>query len=180
MRPTESTRSLPAAFLVVAALLLVARAGTAYWEGKHPPEVSEKLHWLTPAEADASARRFRRPLLYEFTADWCMPCQRLKREVFSDQGLAAQVQAMFAPARVLDRQREEGRNSAEVDSLERHFGVEGFPTLVVVTPEGKEVGRIYGYPGSYAVMDSLRTFYRRSIAERMTTLPGQGPTFGTP
>jgi hypothetical protein len=80
---------------------------------------------------------------------------------------------MFLPARALDRVREEGHNPADVDTLQRRYVVTGFPTLLAVTPEGREVGRVLGFPGRAATMDSLRVFYRRAAIARMA--PTTGP-----
>lgn len=171
MPPTESTRSLPRVLLVVLGILLLARAGYALWERRHPVakvesvgnlKRVERIQWLAPAEAAQASALHRRPILYDFTADWCGPCNRLKEEVFSEPGTAGRIASMFVPARVLDRRQEAGRNPAIVDSLQEEFQVEGFPTLLVVTPEGREVGRVLGYPGRAAVMDSLQAFHRRS------------------
>ena len=178
MQPTESTRTLPLAFLAVLVLLLIARGLTAWWENRHPPEVYDQVEWKTPAEAAEFAALHRRPILYDFTADWCGPCQRMKREVFSDKGNATRIGIMFVPARVLDRQQEEGRNPADVDSLQRHFEVQGFPSLIAVTPDGREVGRVLGYPGDRATMDSLQVFYRRAALAQAQTGPGM--PFGRP
>jgi thiol:disulfide interchange protein len=166
MRPTESTRALPPAFLALLALLLLARGATAWWENRHPPEVMERVEWLAPDAAIQASTLHRRPILYEFTADWCPPCNRLKREVFSDRGQAAMIQGMYLPARVLDRTREEGRNPALVDSLQQAYHVTAFPTLLVVTADGREVGRMLGYPGEAATMDSLRKYYVRAQQSR--------------
>jgi thiol:disulfide interchange protein len=162
MRPTESTRALPAAFLVLLAALLALRAATAFWEQRHPPELMERVHWLAPAEAAEASTLHRRPILYDFTAEWCGPCNRLRAEVFSDRTQAAMIQGMYLPARVLDRRQEEGKNPAIVDSLQQAYHVEGFPTLLVVTADGREVGRVLGYPGQAATMDSLRKYFVRA------------------
>jgi thiol:disulfide interchange protein len=178
MPPTDSTRSMPPALLVLLLLLLVGRIGFALWEGKHPAQVYERVDWLDPAAAAEASAMHRRPILYDFTADWCGPCNRLKAEVFSDRGQAAQIATLFLPARVLDRRQEDGANPAIVDSLQKHFAVQGFPTLVAVTPDGREVGRVLGYPGPVATMDSLRVFYRRALLAAVIPVPR--PTLGSP
>jgi thiol:disulfide interchange protein len=172
MRPTDSARALPAVLLIALALLLLARLGTSLWEAKHPPRVYDRVSWLAPAAAIDASRQHRRPILYEFSAEWCGPCKILEREVFSDRDRAAAINSMFVPAKVVDRQREEGANPALVDSLEKHYRIEGFPTLLAVTPEGEEVGRIVGYAGRKATADSLQTFFQRALRRRPGMTPG--------
>ena len=176
MRPTESTRAMPVVLLALLALLFLARGATAWWEKAHPPDVYDRVQWLAPAEAAQASAMHRRPILYDFTAEWCPPCKRLERDVFSRRDEAAQIAAMFVPARVLDRQREEGHNPADVNTLQQRYAITGFPTLLAVTPEGKEVGRIVGFAGRTTTMDSLRVWFRRTIQARMTP----PPTFGGP
>ena len=176
MRPTESTRGMPLTLLIVLAALLLARGATAWWEKAHPPEVYDRVQWLPPAEAAQASSLHRRPILYDFTADWCPPCKRLEREVFARREEAAQIGGMFVPARVLDRQREDGRNPAVVDTLQQRYEITGFPTLLAVTADGKEVGRLSGFHGRVATMDSLRVFYRRAAQARRSS----APTFVSP
>ena len=178
MRPTESTRALPVAFLVVLGLLLAARGATALWEKRNPPETYDRVEWRTPSEALAVSAQHRKPILYDFTADWCAPCQKMKGEVFADQESARRIGNLFVPARVLDRQQEDGRNPADVDSLQKKYAIEGFPTLIAVTPDGREVGRVLGYPGRRATMDSLQVFYRRAADFRIQFKDDPTPRLG--
>jgi len=172
MRPTESARALPAVLLIALALLFAARLATALWEAKHPPRVYDRVSWLAPAAALDAARQHRRPILYEFSAAWCGPCKMLERDVFSNKDRAAAINTMFVPAKVVDRKREDGVNPPGVDELQKRYQIEGFPTLLAVTPEGEEVGRIAGYAGPKATADSLQVFFRRAMMKRPGTMPG--------
>jgi uncharacterized protein YyaL (SSP411 family) len=107
----------------------------------------DHMPWRTLEAGLAEARTRGMPILYDFTADWCPPCRRMQRELFADPRVAAELSRSFVPVRVLDRVREEGRNAAWVDSLQRHFRVRAFPTLVIVRPDGGPPVRIQGYPG---------------------------------
>ena len=139
----RSQRSVPVALLVIAAALLVARFAYA------PKQESTTglVRWVEPEAAVALARSTGKPILYDFTAEWCDPCHVLDAEVFGDDVAARQINERFIPVRITDRQQEDGRNSPEVAALEKQYSVRGFPTVVFVAPNGSEVGRMEGYKG---------------------------------
>ena len=156
MRPASGpSRPDPRALLVIAALLLIARVGLGVRESRTPPEALERVRWRPIPGAVDEARRAGRPLLYDFTAAWCPPCRRMQHEIFADERGAGVLNSQFVPVRVLDRTREEGTNTPEVDALQRRFHVSVFPTLVVTAPDGGEPVTIEGYPGREAVMRGL-------------------------
>src|SRR5207248_3498327 len=95
--------------------------------------------------------REHKALLYDFSAEWCGPCREMSRDVFSDRTQAGQIDLLYVPVRVLDRNREEGKNPALVDSLQTRYAVHGFPTLVVVRRDGSVDSRV-GYEGRDATM----------------------------
>jgi thiol-disulfide isomerase/thioredoxin len=115
-----------------------------------PPGV--RSSWTTIEGALAESQRNGKPVMLDFNADWCPPCQRLKREVFDDGARAGAVQTAVIPVSVVDRMREEGRNPPEVEELQRRFGVDAFPTLVVFNPRtGRGVNQ-RGYRGADATV----------------------------
>lgn len=90
--------------------------------------------WTTYSSAVEESRRTGKPILLDFNAEWCPPCRSMKRQVFDDPGYGRRVQLAVIPVSIMDRQREEGRNSDEVESLMQRYRIEAFPTLVVFSP----------------------------------------------
>lgn len=153
--PKGSSRRVPAILFWLAGGLLAARIGLRAWETVHPVAATDLVAWHAIAGADADAKRAGRPLLYDFTAAWCPPCRRMGKEVFGDAEAAAFINAAFVPVRVIDRSREEGKNPADIEALQKKFGIKAFPTLVVVRPGRKPV-TLEGYAGKAGTVKALR------------------------
>lgn len=148
----RSQRAMPVGLPIVAALLIVARVISARYEVKSPVNL---VRWTPAARAERVAAQMHKPILYEFSADWCEPCHVLEEEVFRDPQLAALINDKFLPVKVIDRQREDGANTPEVEKLQSRFGVEAFPTVVVVRPD-RQPAKVVGYPGRGAFERFLR------------------------
>jgi thiol:disulfide interchange protein len=137
-------RALPIWLVILAALLIVARIVSQRFPEKAE---SDLVRWMPINVAMGMSRQTHRPVFYEFSAAWCGPCKAMEREVFMDEDLAKRINDRFIAVKVVDTQREEGRNWPEVQSLMDRYGVHAFPTIVIADSNGSVLDRVVGYPG---------------------------------
>ena len=91
----------------------------------------ELVPWRSDLPAAlAESRTANKPVLLYFTADWCGPCQYMRRNVFSDEGVATAMQDRYIPVRVDHDQRQD---------LIFQYQADGIPWFGVLDPEGRPV-----------------------------------------
>jgi thiol:disulfide interchange protein len=137
-------RALPVWLLILTALLIIARVVSTKYPVKSDTDL---VRWTPISLASAAALRSHRPILYEFSADWCAPCHLLEREVFMDAALAAKINDRYIAVKVVDRQREEGHNEPAVQQLIDRYGINVFPTIVIAASDGQPRDKVLGYQG---------------------------------
>jgi thiol:disulfide interchange protein len=69
------------------------------------------------------------------TADWCPPCQALKRDALADPKVAEAVSTLTVPLYV------DATNTVPDDVAS--LGISGFPTVILLQ-DGKQLGRFTG------------------------------------
>jgi tetratricopeptide (TPR) repeat protein len=113
------------------------------------------IRWRTPEEGLEESVRTGKPILYDITAEWCGQCRRLKKQVFDDGGCAERINKLFVPVRVMDRIREDRKNTETVEALENKYKIRGFPTLAVQYPGKSNYKKIDGFGSRKRIMDFL-------------------------
>ncbi|HEY6147423.1 MAG TPA: thioredoxin fold domain-containing protein [Thermoanaerobaculia bacterium] len=146
-RPAGSQTKIPAILFWIVAAAVALRIVTAFAGREKAIETAGLVKWQPPARALSLAAATRRPVLYDFTAAWCPPCRRLDHEGWEDDEVAARIGNTFIPARIVDRQREDGKNPDAIEALQQRYKVDVFPTLVVADATGREIARMTGYAG---------------------------------
>jgi thioredoxin-like negative regulator of GroEL len=119
---------------------------------------------------DAALRRAaaeKRPVMVELYAEWCGVCKMLERNTWGNPQVG-QLARPFVSVRV-DAEKGEGV------ALARRFGVRGYPTIVFLSPDGREVHRESGYVPPSAFPAVVRTALEKLGSEAVAALADAVP-----
>ena len=84
----------------------------------------------TNLETAAAAHR---PVMIDFTADWCGPCRKMQRTTFRDPRILDQTNQVTMVRADLTRE-----DSPEVEKIRKDYGIWGVPTILFLGPDGRE------------------------------------------
>lgn len=105
--------------------------------------------WLDNLDdALKQAESEKKLVLVDFTATWCGWCTKLKEEVFSKDEFTQYVADKFVLVAI-----DADKNKELVDK----YGVQGFPTIMVLDGEGKEVHKIVGFKPLDGFIEELKS-----------------------
>jgi len=110
--------------------------------------------WLTDlSKAQAQAKAEHKIVLMDFNgSDWCPPCKELKKKVFSSPEFIQYAQKNLVLVDVdFPHHKDLGKSQTKQnEDLARKFSVEGFPTVVILDSNGKQLKKDTGYEGQTA------------------------------
>jgi thioredoxin-related protein len=107
--------------------------------------------WLTDFEqAKKQAAAKHRVILADFRgSDWCIWCIRLEREVFSKKAFQdfAREHLVLLDLDFPHEKPQPAELKKRNEALAEKFGVEGFPTVILLSPKGEALARTGYRPG---------------------------------
>jgi thiol:disulfide interchange protein len=108
-----------------------------------------EARWLTSLpQAQALAQKENKLVLVDFTgSDWCVWCKKLDAEVFSKAEFAsyASKHLVLVELDFPSHKPQPPSLKAANEALMRKYNVKGFPTLLVIKPDGAVVWKQDGY-----------------------------------
>ncbi|MEO0508446.1 MAG: thioredoxin family protein [Verrucomicrobiota bacterium] len=117
--------------------------------------------WMTEFDAAAAkAKAEKKPMLLDFTgSDWCGWCIKLDKEVFSQSAFKdyAGDNLVLVELDFPSRKKQSAELQAQNKALAEKYGIRGYPTIVLLTPEGdliEKTGYRRGGPEKY--VDHIR------------------------
>ncbi|MDO8348933.1 MAG: thioredoxin domain-containing protein [Planctomycetota bacterium] len=93
----------------------------------------------------AAARQDGKRVFVDFETTWCGPCKQMDQWVYTAADVAAALQDAVCVKLDGDAERD----------LVKRFQVEGYPTMLLLDTDGKEVRRAVGYQGVAAIVKFL-------------------------
>ena len=127
-----------------------------------------ELNWLTdlPA-AQAQAKAENKMVLLDFTgSDWCGWCIKFKQEALDTKEFQDYAAANLVLVEVdFPRKKPQSAGQKEANAaLSKKYKADGFPTFVVLSKDGAEIGRQDSYEkgGSKAFIAKLEKFKKKN------------------
>jgi len=132
---------------------------------------AQEVEHFTRIEDAVKASKGRKDIIVDFTgSDWCGWCIKLVKEVFSTEEWtkAAAGKYVFVEIDFPQKKKLSDEETKYNGALQRKFGVEGYPTIFVLDPEGRPYAKTGYQPGGpEAYLKHLAGFEERKkeIAE---------------
>lgn len=116
------------------------------------PRSAPKPLSFAPFDSSAleAAAGQRRPVLLDFSADWCIPCREMEHSTFIDPAVVKEASRFIAMRADLTAQ---DKKNAELISK---FNIQGVPTTVLIDSTGKIRQQTVGYIGPREMLEDLK------------------------
>ncbi|GAA5130368.1 thioredoxin family protein [Luteolibacter yonseiensis] len=100
--------------------------------------------WTTDLEkAFVQAKAEKKSVLVEFTgSDWCPPCIAMRKNVFSKKEFVSEASKKYILVE-LDYPNGDKAVKEKNQPYAEKYKIEGFPTVILFNPEGKEFTRFF-------------------------------------
>ncbi len=120
-----------------------------------PKAEAETIQWQQYSEEFLTgAHQAGKPVIIDFTADWCLPCKELDKHTFTDSEVIKLSQSFIRLKADLTRSED-----SSVKRLREKFRIVGVPTIVFIDPKGEEVEelRVIGFIKAEKFLERMKS-----------------------
>lgn len=121
-------------------------------------ETSEGIEWLDIQTAMKKAKAENKPVFVDVYTDWCGWCKRMDKATFSDQKVIDYVNENYIAVKLDAESKSEvffkGETLSNGALALQKFGVRGYPTIVLLSPDGERIQPVPGFkrPNEFIAM----------------------------
>lgn len=120
-----------------------------------------KINWSGIEEAQQSNVVANKPIIVDFTAAWCGWCKKMDATTFQDQEVIDRMNEVFHPVK-MDFESPttfvfDGKEYT-AKTLAKRMGVEGLPTMVVISSDLQSFDKLVGFKKSKDFLESIKSY----------------------
>ena len=121
--------------------------------------------WTTDLDkAFQKAKAEKKSVLVEFTgSDWCPPCIAMRKNVFTKKEFVEKASQKFILVE-LDFPNGDEEVKKKNQPYAEKYKIEGFPTVILFNPEGKEFTRFFA--SEYPTIEGFLSHINQSLAKK--------------
>ena len=128
--------------------LIAATAGVS-------PAQAASITWTESlTTAMSQSKKTGKPVFIDFSAVWCGPCKEMKKTTFKDAKVIAESKKWIMVHIDGDKQ----------EKVAAKYKVEAYPTLLIMSPKGREVSRVVGGQNASEFLKWMKSKY--SVAKK--------------
>ena len=139
-------------------LLMLLGLAAASGCARPPSQTAGQIAWREGDVDDAfnEAREAHKPVLLYWGAKWCPPCNLMKQTLFKDPKFIEETRN-FIPVHL-------DGDDKDAQTWGKRFGIAGYPTVIILTPDRTEVTRLDGGSTTQALTGVLEVAAKRTTS----------------
>jgi len=116
-----------------------------------------EVKWITKLDEGLKlAKSQNKPLLVDFAAEWCGPCQRMLKGTYKDPSVIKKSASFVMVLIDIDKQQD----------LARKHNVEAVPTMLFLRPDGTQISRAVGYKDAKQLTELMDSALRAAAKSK--------------
>ncbi|MBN1972390.1 MAG: DUF255 domain-containing protein [Sedimentisphaerales bacterium] len=146
LKKTPRSNRISSAFLIIILFTGIAFAGKQLGQ-ESPDSAGKNLKWSTSYQDSLEqAKTKEQPVLIKFEAAWCVWCEKMEKDVFTDTEVMKELEKFVCVKIDVDKQ----------DNIARAYKIKSLPRTIVINTHNEIVGDWLGFHEAAAFSKLLR------------------------